>query len=299
MPIPFEATDGGDTERVGAQGGHDLLTLPQGEAGDCPLVEPTSNELLPIGRFATLSRLSLKALRLYDAHGVLRPVRVDPESGYRLYSPDQLGEARRVLLLRRIGLSLEAIRRAGDATVALAESGVREARRRAEEAERALNELRRLHEEPPMDFPVTLKTLPAFDALLWSGRTTIADLETTIATRCAQISEAAGGDADPASRPFLVFVGPVDENSDGPIDVVFPLTHPIAPPEGLAVRRYAEVEAATTAAHGDQADFPAILGAYDAVYCWANGQGRPPSEPPREVRLDDEGSAFEIQLPLA
>lgn len=262
-------------------------------------MEPTSDELLPIGRFATLSRLSLKALRLYDAHGVLIPARIDPETGYRLYSPDQLGDARRILLLRRIGLSLEAIRRAGDETLALAESGVREARRRADEAERARDELRRLHESPAMDFPVTLKILPAFDALLWSGRTSIADLETTIATRLAQVIAAAGEAADPIARPFLTFVGPVDETSDGPIDVVVPLARPIAPPEGLAVRRYAEIEAATTIAEGDQADFPAILGAYEAVFAWAHAQGRPPVEPPREVRLNEEGSAFEIQLPLA
>ncbi len=39
--------------------------------------------LVPIGRFSTICRLSLKALRLYDEMGLLRPALVDPGSGYR------------------------------------------------------------------------------------------------------------------------------------------------------------------------------------------------------------------------
>lgn len=33
------------------------------------------------------SGLSLKALRLYDANGLLVPARVDPATGYRSYGP--------------------------------------------------------------------------------------------------------------------------------------------------------------------------------------------------------------------
>ena len=39
--------------------------------------------LLSIGEFARLSRLSAKALRRYDQLGLLKPARVDPDSGYR------------------------------------------------------------------------------------------------------------------------------------------------------------------------------------------------------------------------
>jgi DNA-binding transcriptional MerR regulator len=50
--------------------------------------------LLTIGAFARASRLSPKALRLYDDLGLLRPVEVDPASGYRFYDPAQLDRAR-------------------------------------------------------------------------------------------------------------------------------------------------------------------------------------------------------------
>ncbi|MEU3445944.1 MerR family transcriptional regulator [Streptomyces thermolilacinus] len=65
--------------------------------------------LLTIGAFAHATRLSAKALRRYDELGLLRPVRVDPYSGYRYYAPEQLERARLVAWLRRIGMPLARI----------------------------------------------------------------------------------------------------------------------------------------------------------------------------------------------
>ncbi|MFE0382762.1 MerR family DNA-binding transcriptional regulator [Streptomyces bungoensis] len=67
-------------------------------------------ELLTIGAFAKASRLSPKALRLYDELELLRPARVDPYSGYRYYAAGQLGQARLVAWLRRLGMPLAEIR---------------------------------------------------------------------------------------------------------------------------------------------------------------------------------------------
>lgn len=66
--------------------------------------------LLTIGAFARASRLSPKALRRYDELGLLRPARVDPVSGYRLYAASQLDQARLVAWLRRLGMPLARIR---------------------------------------------------------------------------------------------------------------------------------------------------------------------------------------------
>lgn len=65
--------------------------------------------LLTIGTFAKASRLSPKALRLYDELGLLSPARVDPVTGYRLYAPEQLDQARLVAWLRRLGMPLTRI----------------------------------------------------------------------------------------------------------------------------------------------------------------------------------------------
>ena len=59
--------------------------------------------LLSIGEFARLSRLSAKARRRYDELGLLRPERVDPDSGYRWYAAGPLEQARMVAALRQIG----------------------------------------------------------------------------------------------------------------------------------------------------------------------------------------------------
>jgi DNA-binding transcriptional MerR regulator len=68
------------------------------------------NELLGIGRLASLSGLPVSALRFYDGAQVLRPTMVDPASGYRFYEPSQVVAARLVAHLRRVGLPLADIR---------------------------------------------------------------------------------------------------------------------------------------------------------------------------------------------
>ncbi|MGW3458174.1 MerR family transcriptional regulator [Streptomyces olivaceoviridis] len=67
-------------------------------------------ELLTIGAFAKASRLSPKALRLYDELDLLPPARVDPDTGYRYYALAQLERARLVAWLRRLGMPLAEIR---------------------------------------------------------------------------------------------------------------------------------------------------------------------------------------------
>jgi DNA-binding transcriptional MerR regulator len=65
---------------------------------------------ISIGEFARRSRLSVKALRLYDELGVLVPARVDGVSGYRYYDDAQLEQARLVAMLRQLDLPLAAIK---------------------------------------------------------------------------------------------------------------------------------------------------------------------------------------------
>ncbi|MEU5287700.1 MerR family transcriptional regulator [Streptomyces sp. NPDC020755] len=97
-----------------------------------------SGELVTIGEFARLSRLSAKALRRYDELGLLRPALVDPVNGYRYYDPAQAEGARLVAWLRRIGMPLSRIGRvvALDAGAAAVEIRAYWARVEAETAAR-------------------------------------------------------------------------------------------------------------------------------------------------------------------
>jgi len=69
-----------------------------------------STDLIVIGRFARLAGLSVGALRHYDELDILRPARIDPETGYRSYRLDQLESARTIVALRDLELPLESIR---------------------------------------------------------------------------------------------------------------------------------------------------------------------------------------------
>ncbi|MFJ5869257.1 MerR family transcriptional regulator [Streptomyces parvus] len=101
-------------------------------------VGAASGELVTIGEFARLSRLSAKALRRYDELGLLRPALVDPVNGYRYYDPAQVEGARLVAWLRRIGMPLNRIGRvvALDAGAAAVEVRAYWARVEAETAAR-------------------------------------------------------------------------------------------------------------------------------------------------------------------
>ncbi|WP_433174712.1 MerR family transcriptional regulator [Actinoallomurus sp. CA-150999] len=70
------------------------------------------DELLTIGPFARLCRLSVKQLRHYDEMGLLAPVRVDAGSGYRYYAPEQARDALTIALLREMDLPLAVIAQA-------------------------------------------------------------------------------------------------------------------------------------------------------------------------------------------
>ena len=63
-----------------------------------------------IGEFARGSRLSAKALRLYDELDLLPPARVDDDSGYRYYAASQLDRARLIAALRQLEIALAEIK---------------------------------------------------------------------------------------------------------------------------------------------------------------------------------------------
>jgi len=64
------------------------------------------SQWIAIGRFAQLSGFTVRALRHYESLGLLVPARVDPDSGYRFYRPEQLPDALRVRLLRALEMPL-------------------------------------------------------------------------------------------------------------------------------------------------------------------------------------------------
>ncbi|MEX0168733.1 MerR family transcriptional regulator [Streptomyces sp. LMG1-1-1.1] len=65
--------------------------------------------MFTIGDFARHGRVSVRMLRHYDAIGLLHPARVDPFTGYRHYTADQLARLNRVIALKDLGFTLEQV----------------------------------------------------------------------------------------------------------------------------------------------------------------------------------------------
>lgn len=94
-----------------------------------------------IAEVARLSGVTSRTLRHYDAVGLLRPARVGT-GGYRHYGPAQMLRLRQVLLLRELGLGLDAIAAVLDGERDRLDTLRRHARRLADEQARLARQAR-------------------------------------------------------------------------------------------------------------------------------------------------------------
>ena len=67
--------------------------------------------MIKIGDFSKQSCVPIKTLRYYDELDLLKPVQVDPFTGYRYYAAAQLFTINRILALKDLGIPLEQIKK--------------------------------------------------------------------------------------------------------------------------------------------------------------------------------------------
>lgn len=243
--------------------------------------------LVPIGEFASASRLSQKALRLYGENGLLPPAWVDPDSGYRYYRLDQVRDATLIALLRRAGLTLAEIRAfLRDPSPDRLEEYERQLADEFAERRRVLRYVKRVLKEEPM-YDVLTKHIPEQTYVSRSERVRVPELDQFLASTFDEL-----GASESDGPPFVLYHGPVNAEEDGPVEVCVP--------KASGEHHLPAGEVAFTEISGSQCDFPEILGAYESVYRWAKEHGREPDGPPREIHLSrpDEQLRMEIALPL-
>ena len=92
---------------VGRAGARGRLTLSQGQAVIFPTMSkpPAPAKYLAIGQLAAQSGVSAKALRLYEARGLLVPD-ARSDAGYRLYGAPALARLNEIGVLKRAGFTL-------------------------------------------------------------------------------------------------------------------------------------------------------------------------------------------------
>jgi DNA-binding transcriptional MerR regulator len=236
---------------------------------------------LTIGEFARLSGLSLRALRLYDKSGLLRPAEVVGATGYRRYTTQQLYAGRLIALLRRLDMPLteigEILSAAGPgAAEKLAAYWSEVERRLAVQRELADRLVRGLAGEtpaPPESWAVSVRDVPEQHVLTELRRVTTAELVRWIPEARARLT----GKAEPAGPFFVIFHRPVGEDADGPVEVCLPVD-PAAATRIEPAHREAYIP--VTKGHFE---VPRILSVYDGVYRWVWDHGYTPAGGGREV----------------
>jgi DNA-binding transcriptional MerR regulator len=260
-----------------------------------PSIRPASldsvDRLLTIGVFARRSRLSPKALRLYDERGVLAPARVDEENGYRRYAESQLETARLVASLRRLEMPLADVA----AVVAAPDD------QRAELVDRywatveqrfaAQRELvahlrnRLAGAEGGYDmYEIAERDVPEQLVLTEQRHVVVQDLPGWIGSsvgRLLEVAEASGGPAGPTT---VIYHGEVNEDSDGPVEVCVPISSHAGDVPSRIEPAHREAYTRITKA---QVEFPQILSAYEAVDAWVQAHGKTLAGSPREVYFAD------------
>jgi DNA-binding transcriptional MerR regulator len=263
-------------------------------------------EEVSIGEFARRSRLSLKALRLYDERGVLVPSRVDQASGYRYYDTAQLEKARLVVMLRQLQLPLAAIKKLLACDPADAATRVAEHWRDAEAAHDARRELadhlvNRLRGKRSVMYEVATREIPDRSLLclkrnvdeheMWAfGKEFIAIL------RERPLPKFEGR----AGAMFCIWWGLVNADSDAPLEWCKPV--PAAQAESLA-SHYPELSLRIEPAHleafvalpdspGDEAvHWHLAAGSLEA---WAEEQAQQPEHKGDRLTLTPEDLGLRI-----
>jgi DNA-binding transcriptional MerR regulator len=107
-------------------------------------IDKTSNprdwSIWSIGEFAAMSGVTIRALRFYDRKGLLHPAKVS-ESGYRLYSTNELLRLQHIMTLKTLGCSLETIARVLEHNKSVRSSAVELLAQQRSMVEKELNRL--------------------------------------------------------------------------------------------------------------------------------------------------------------
>lgn len=265
-------------------------------------------DLISIGRFAQITQLTIKALHIYDAIGLLRPVFIDAASGYRYYSITQLPLARRIRLLRSIDMSLDAIHAALHApTPAAMDARLREHQQRIadriQKDQAALHLLQHIidHQVDDMVFTVQVKDVEAqpvasirFQATPEEEQRRIPALLDELESYTRQLG-VYSQDAPPRRISHAYTEQRVDT------EIAVPITQLVAGAAPIVTRVLEPSTVAYVMHVGPHADLWAV---YWALLVWIQEHNYEQCGPPREVYwrhpADGQAAAYrtEVQWPI-
>jgi DNA-binding transcriptional MerR regulator len=268
------------------------------------------DNLLPIGRFAQITRLSIKALRHYDELALLRPALVDPDSGYRYYSAGQAIDAERIRLLRELELPLDeiaAILRERE-PAGIEERLTRHRQRieaRIEEDRRRLQTLARLAAcgEALLRSEVRVREVAAQAVAAIRGRSALAEIGERAGHAFGELMRYLGQLGQrPAGPPLSIYHGPPLEDDQMDIEWCVPCGRLLA---GRGAVEGRELPAGAVACILHVGPYEEVGWCYGALADWMQRHGHAEAGPPREVYLvghaqthDPAEFRTEVQWPM-
>jgi len=254
-----------------------------------------ARDLIPIGRFAASVRLSLKALRIYDRLGLLRPAHVDAESGYRYYRTDQIRTAKLVALLRRLDMPLDVIKQVIEApdsaqAYVVIEDYWSKVETHVTQGRRVLAYLRTLMRGgDEMSHEVKTREVPARQAVSIMQEVYVKDLPEFINEAFARLFRyVSARQVKATGHGMVIYHGEVNDDSNGPVEVCLPVERGSVEPSGdiRLIDLPPGTEAYTTITMV-QTKFPEILSAYDAIHTWIRRHNYTTTASPREIYFAD------------
>lgn len=270
--------------------------------------------MIRIGDFSKLSRVPVKTLRYYDEVGLLKPVEVDPSSGYRFYEHHQLSTLYRILALKDLGFSLEEIGRFLDDGLSVEQmQGMlklreTEARQRVEEEaqrlERIKIRLRQIEQENTMSkYDVVIKKIDAMKIASVRGVVPQPPDQRTLWDEL--MSHLHQQNARMIGTPMAIYHDPDHRERDWDIEVCMPIADGLQPGENIKVYELPEVENMACVVH--EGPFATLFEAYDALAKWIDENGYQIVGPARELNIkmpekmgdqNDPSTINEVQFPV-
>lgn len=287
--------------------------------------------MFKIGDFSQLAQVSVRALRLYDELGLLKPAQTDRFTSYRFYALDQLPRLNRILALKDLGLSLDQIgdllqrdlpadQLRGMLRLKQAEIG-QQLQAMQTQLRRVDARLKQIEQEgQPPKYEVVVKSVAA--QTIVAARAIVPQLSDMAGLRCG-LYEAIYRWLDNhglrALEPEMAIYHnaeyveqDIDMEAAAPINLAAPIDPAMlksSPPSAAAavvVRELPAVETMATVIHkGDMWD---VGQAIIALYIWLGQHGYAPAGPYRELHLfwrelDIETEQFsnialEMQIPV-
>jgi DNA-binding transcriptional MerR regulator len=244
--------------------------------------------LVPIGRFSKICRLSVSALRYYDDLGLLRPALVDPDSSYRYYRLSQVRVAETIRLLRALDMPLEDIHRflgENDPAVArdLLNRHQRRMEERVEEGQRILSYLHRLQggDNCLVSSPVRARYIETQDVLCIRACVPEQEVSGTWRELASELQDFLCRHDLPSSGPTgAVFPDPVHTEDAVHMTVFVPVANQVEP-KGRIVADQLPCGLAATIMH--LGPYTLLHRSYERLAGWMQRHGHEIAGPPREV----------------